>query len=239
MSKTKLIIAMAAIACLSSAAAAGDHQGNGGKSFAQPLGYSWSGFYVRGHGVFAAGNTQGGVQGFSGLDTELDLDGGIYSGYAGYNFQSGAWVFGIEGTYSGSNIDANLQTPDIFFLPTFQVHQELDWLATIEGSIGYAFGRSMVYARGGWAWAELNTQVEILPGPPSLTSSETHTGWTAGFGFEHAVGEQLIARIEYSHVDLDTENQNLDCDCFFDGAPIHNDAELDIIRVGVSLKFGG
>jgi len=211
-----------------------------GKGFAPPPVYSWTGFYVGGHAGLASGDTEGGVQGFSGVDTQLDLDGGIYGGYVGYNYQSGAWVFGIEGTYSGSNIDANGQTPPLFGLFPFQVQQELDWLATIEGRVGYAFGRSMVYARGGWAWGKLETTADILPGPPTLTGSETHNGWTAGFGFEHALGDWLIARVEYSHVDLDSETHNLRCGgCFFDNTPIENEAELDIIRIGLSVKFGG
>lgn len=242
MSKSKLIIAMVAIASLSSVAMADGYEGPSGKGFAPPPVYSWSGFYVGGHAGLATGDTQGRVPtGIIGtITTDYDMDGGIYGGYVGYNYQKGAWVFGIEGTYS----DADVQG-DTTVLAIFNVDRDLDWLATIEGRIGYAFGRSMVYARGGWAWGKLETNVSV-PGIPGLfpgfsfSGDDTHDGWTAGFGFEHAIGHAVIARVEYSHIDLDTENHALGPVPIIGGTiPDNVEAEIDTIRLGVSIKFGG
>ena len=231
MSKTKLIIAMVAIASLSSAAVAGGDEALEGKGFAPPPVYSWSGFYVGGHAGLATGDTQATVPGL--VSTDYDMDGGIYGGYVGYNHQSGSWVFGIEGTYSGADVQG-----DTTVFAVLGVDRDLEWLATIEGRVGYAFGRSMVYARGGWAWGELKTRVDFL-GIPILRGDDTHNGWTAGFGFEHAFGHSVIARVEYSHVDLDTENHSLS----FGGGgltiPDNVEAEIDTLRIGVSIKFGG
>jgi len=232
MSKAKLIIAMVAIASMSSMAMAGGYEPSG-KGFAPPPVYSWTGFYVGGHAGLATGDTQGGVPGLGFTNTDYNMDGGIYGGYGGYNYQSGAWVFGIEGTYSKADVQG-----DTTVLAILGVDRDLDWLATVEGRLGYAFGRSMIYARGGWAWGKLDTSVSAF-GFPILNGDATHNGWTAGFGFEHALGDWLIARVEYAHVDLDTENHAL---AFTGGGCCLTDnveGEIDTIRIGASIKFGG
>jgi len=235
MSKSKLIIAMVAIVSMSSMAMAGGYELSG-KGFASPPVYSWTGFYVGGHAGLATGNTEAQVPGFDGLaDTDFSMDGGIYGGHVGYNYQTGAWVFGIEGTYAGSNVEGN--GPSFVVL---NVQRELDWLATVEGRVGYAFGKSMVYARGGWAWAKLETNVSLLGiAALSVSGDSTHNGWTAGFGFEHVIGHSVIARVEYAHVDLDTENHALTAGGLPFTIPDNVEGEMDTIRLGVSIKFGG
>jgi outer membrane immunogenic protein len=72
-----------------------------------------------------------------------------------------------------------------------------------------------------------------------LSGSETHTGWTAGFGVEHAVSNNLIIRIDYTHTDLGTETHTLDSTPA-PGAftvPSEVDATFDSLKVGVSYKF--
>lgn len=197
-------------------------------------GYNWSGLYIGGHAGLATGDTEGSVPGTGGLfDTDFDFDGGIYGGHVGYNIQSGAAVFGIEGTFSGSSVDGN--TSCVFGFLTCE--RELDWLATIEGRLGYAFGRSLLYARGGVAWGKLETDVSFA-NFTIFQGDDTHVGWTAGFGFEHAFSDNIIARIEYSHVDLGSETTNLSTP-FGGTIPDSIEAELDTIRIGVSYKFGG
>ncbi|MEE8309936.1 MAG: hypothetical protein V3R34_06040, partial [Hyphomicrobium sp.] len=49
MSKSKLIIAMVAIACLSTATWADGYEGSGAKGFAPPAQVNWTGVYIGGH----------------------------------------------------------------------------------------------------------------------------------------------------------------------------------------------
>ena len=200
--------------------------------------FSWSGFYVGGHAGIATGNTQGDPDlpfGPSSLfSTDFDMNGALYGAHVGYNIQKGNIVFGIEGTFDGSSIQGNTTCALIF-----ECEREVDWVATAVGRLGYAMDRAMVYAMGGGAWADLNTEVSIA-GIPVLSGGETHTGWVAGFGFAYAVSDRVIARIEYAHMDFGSETHNLK---FTGGGPggikSDVDAEIDTIRLGVSLKFGG
>lgn len=222
--------------------------------------FTWRGFYVGGHAGLATGETTGqleipdrmrgddialiqvqnGLQGAIAnlLSSDYNLTGALYGGHVGFNHQMGNLVLGIEGTYSFADIDGDATCAVIF-----TCRREIDWLATAEGRIGYAFGHSMVYARGGVAWGDVNTNVDLLGlGIVTLDGGETHTGWTVGFGFEHAISNNIIARVEYSHVDLGEETHRLGLDVFGNPTgvtvPSKVDVELDTIKVGVSVKFG-
>jgi len=72
-----------------------------------------------------------------------------------------------------------------------------------------------------------------------LSGSETHVGWKAGFGFEHALTNNIIMRIEYAHLDLGKETHTLN----FTPAPglftipAEVEAKFDTVTLGVSYKF--
>ena len=55
-----------------------------------------------------------------------DLNGGLFGGYVGYNWQSDAWVFGAEADFNGVWNDQNFAGP----FPT-SVDIGTDWLASI------------------------------------------------------------------------------------------------------------
>lgn len=209
--------------------------------------FTWAGFYA---GI-AAGLATGDldehvvdddpvVEGI--LSSSFDVNGPIYGGHLGYNYQSGSWVVGIEGTFSGTDIDGDASC--VFGL--LVCRSDIDWIGTVEGRLGYGFGRSLVYVRGGVAWADVSTNADlVVPGIFSVSSSETHTGWTAGIGFEHAMSPNVIARIEYSHIDLGNERHDLKGTVDFGQPtpvgpiPLDVDMEIDTIKVGVSFKFNG
>lgn len=205
--------------------------------------FSWTGFYAGVAVGLATGDTSEQVKVDDPLlaallRTDFDVNGAIYGGHIGYNYQSGPWVVGIEGTFSGTNIDGDSNC--VFVL---NCRADVDWIGTVEGRIGYGFGRSLIYARGGVAWGDVSTSAYLIdPSLFSVRSSETHTGWTAGLGFEHAIGNNVIARIEYSHIDLGSENHDLDASFLgnpLGAIPASVDMEIDTIKVGVSVKFNG
>ena len=78
----------------------------------------------------------------------------------------------------------------------------------------------------------------ISQGITLLDGEETHVGWTAGLGLEHAVNDRFSARVEYSHVDLDEESTSLS----YRGEAVpfvKDDVDLsfDTIKIGASYKF--
>ena len=199
------------------------------KDIPQP--FSWTGLYIGAHAGLVTGETTGEV-GLGSVRTDYSLDGAIYGGQIGYNYQRGWSLFGIEATWSGANVQGN--TPCVVVL---DCRRDINSIGSVVGRLGLAVDRSLLYAMGGVAWGDVDTHVRIV-GTPLLSGSETQTGWTAGFGLEHAFTERISTRIEYAHIDLGSETQNLK----FTGGivpaiPDKVDARMDTLRLGVNLKL--
>jgi len=189
--------------------------------------FSWTGFYAGVHAGLATGGGEGELKGAPWTHTDVDLDGTIYGGQVGYNYQMGSAVIGIEGTFSGASIDGN---SSCFLLNVLNCKGEVDWTATIVGRLGYAMDRAMIYALGGVAWAELNADVSFLG--ESISSKETHVGWVAGLGVEYALSDRVSAKLEYNHMDFGSETHRLD-----GVIPIRAEAEVDTIKLGINVKL--
>lgn len=245
--RVALVAGMLATAAFGPARAAdlwGPDYGGSIKDAPPPYVFSWTGFYIGGQAGLLAGDTQGrpnlgclADEDFCFLaerffSTDYDMTGGLYGGQIGYNFQwSGGGVVGIEASLVGSN--ANGDGPSGLGLLVSE--REVDWLATVTGRAGYAFGRSLIYVKGGVAWADINTDVRI-GGIQILSGGETHVGWTAGIGYEHAITDRVTARLEYAHIDFGSEDHTLK----FGGVPLLRsdvEAEFDTLTLGINYKF--
>jgi outer membrane immunogenic protein len=190
--------------------------------------FSWTGFYVGGHAGLVTGDTQGSVPPFT---TDYPVNGALYGGQIGYNWQHGLMVYGVEGSLSSSTVEGSTAC-----VGGLTCSRDLDWLASVTGRVGYAMGRTLLYGMGGVAWSDVHTHVGI-GSVPFLSGNATHTGWIAGFGFEYALSSHVSTRIEYAHIDLGSETHNL---AFVGGGPTiadKVDLKLDTIRLGVNIKL--
>lgn len=219
-----------------------------------PPAFSWTGVYVGGHAGLGTGDTSGlpqtlTIPGIPAVipippviaaffSSDYDMSGAVYGGHIGYNHQINNVVLGIEASISGSSINGDGPAG----IGLIVSEREVDWLASVTGRLGYAMGQSLVYAKGGVAWGKISSTVS-LGGIALLEGDETHVGWTAGAGFEHAVNNNLTFRIEYAHYDLGSETHSLSYNGALGGAPglfsIESDidAKIDTITLGVNYKF--
>jgi outer membrane immunogenic protein len=224
---------------------------------------SWTGFYVGGHvGYGWARDGSASVSEtavappdffFFPVTTTLNAEGAVVGGQIGYNWQASNLVFGIEADISGSFLkkSASITTFESFApgvaAGTMGITQEIDWLASVRGRIGYAFDRSMIYATGGFAWAKVSTNAVFNGSFPfssaaNLTSDDTRTGYVVGGGFEHLLGSNWTIRAEYLDYALDGGDSV--------SGPIPNPALIDatatlstsdlnihVARLGLNYKF--
>jgi outer membrane immunogenic protein len=245
--RVAIVAGMLAAAAVGPAQAAdlwGPDHGGSIKDAPPPYVFSWTGFYIGAQAGLLTGDTQGKPRFgcFAGdalcfaaeqfFSTDYDMTGGLYGGQIGYNFQwPGGAVVGIEGSFAGST--ANGDGPSGVGLLVSE--RDVDWLATLTGRAGYAFGRSLVYVKGGVAWADINTDVRV-GGIHILSGGETHLGWTVGVGYEHAITDRVTARLEYAHIDFDSEDHTLK----LGGFPLLRsevEAEFDSLTLGINYKF--
>jgi outer membrane immunogenic protein len=187
---------------------------------AAPL-YNWTGFYL--------GINGGGGWGRSSWDAattstgNFDLSGGLIGGTAGYNWQMGQVVFGLEGDIDWSNIRGTTTVT----CPT-GCETRNTWLATARGRLGYAADRFMPYITGGAAFGDIRANVA------GGGASTTKTGWTAGGGVEFAIAGNWTAKAEYLYVDLG----RFDCGAACGAVPPENVSfKANIVRAGVNYRF--
>jgi outer membrane immunogenic protein len=170
----------------------------------QPTVYSWVGPYIGANVGYGWGDITNNPTSPSGLLGGLQ---------AGYNWQNGAWVFGLEGDVQVSGADDTF-APWKFSNP---------WFGTARGRVGYAFNNVLVYGTGGLAFGEVSGQNFFL------TENHGTIGWTAGAGVEMALNRNWSAKAEYLYVDLSDKNFTIT------GLP--NGYQFGVIRLGVNYHF--
>jgi outer membrane immunogenic protein len=172
----------------------------------QPLNaYSWAGPYLGGNLGYEWGSVSNNPTKPSGFA------GGVQ---AGYNWQRGPWVFGVEGDIEATAADATF-APWKFSNP---------WFGTLRGRAGYAISNVLFYGTAGLAFGELTGQTF------GLSESHTTAGWTAGLGAEVGLAPHWSAKIEYLYVDLSSSQ-------FVTVTGASNAYRFGTVRAGVNYRF--
>ncbi|KFB10518.1 outer membrane protein [Nitratireductor basaltis] len=170
---------------------------------------SWGGFYAG----LQAGYGFGGDATVDGA--EYDIDGFVGGAFAGYNVQSGPWVFGLEGDVNYNGIETDTAA------------------ATVEGGVdgslraraGYeVFNNVLLYGTAGGAAGRF----EASQG--GFSDDQTHLGWTAGAGTDVKLTEKSFARLEYRYTDYGSETYDL-------AAPTEVDVNSHKVMVGFGMQF--
>ena len=184
--------------------------------------FTWTGFYIGVNGGGAFGTS---TYNFGGLGSaSFNTSGGLAGGTIGFNYQTGALVWGVEGDGDWSGISGS--STCLGGLSTCQTKN--DWLATARGRLGYAFDRVLPYVTGGAAFGD------IKAGVPALTIDTANTGWTVGGGVEYAFLPNWTAKIEYLYVNLGNVDCGLACANI---VPTKVDFTTNVVRVGLNYKF--
>jgi outer membrane immunogenic protein len=186
--------------------------------------YNWTGFYAGIVAGYAFGSSDWTSPAVSNSPT-----GFLAGGTIGYNWQSGAIVYGVEGDWSWSNVKDSVRCGAVGTCETRQ-----DWFGTARGRIGYAFDRWLPYVTGGAAFARLKA-TNTNPGFSSATS--TQIGWTAGVGLEYAILGNWTAKIEYLYADLGSFDCGTACGPLASGNNVS--FTENIVRAGLNYKFSG
>ena len=119
----------------------------------------------------------------------------------GYNFQSGSFVFGLEGALAGTNFDGRgAGSPYLQGVAGWSPN--MNWLGTVTGRVGWSFGQWMPYVKGGFAAAEIGSPLQTSPVTGFSQSTSERNGWTAGVGVEYQMSNKWSLGLEYLYTDL-------------------------------------
>jgi outer membrane immunogenic protein len=213
--------------------------------------WSWTGFYFGAHVGAGWGTTESTLTQFTigppvNLVTPLNFPvsqnsrSGFLGGVqAGYNWQSGPVVFGIQGDIAGTDIKGT--TPCLIGI--LSCTSRTNWLATASGRLGaVVLDRGLVYVKGGGAWMNTDHRVNApVVGNTLITSASSDTwGWLLGMGTEWMITPNWTAFVEYNYIEFDKKNERFPLGAiqgvaFSVNADLTN--KLSIAKVGVNYKF--
>jgi outer membrane immunogenic protein len=260
-----LLTAIAAVAAVSAPALAADMR-MPRKALPPPVAavYNWTGFYIGGFvgGAFADGDATttdpcltgaacavvGSYNGVIPVTYNLDSS-FIGGGTIGYNWQSGQFVFGLEGeagymrvrgssTFLGAPVGGDTVASTAIG----------DWYGVIAARLGWAFDRVLVYAKVGGVVSEVQTGVVDAcvvgacgPGLVNTTAKDTVWGVAAGGGVEFAITNNWTVKGEYLWLDLaDTQTNAAVGGGSFAGFTLRTTTTTPSIhtaKFGVNYKF--
>jgi outer membrane immunogenic protein len=149
---------------------------------------------------------------------------------AGYNWQINNIVAGIEGDFSGSDVDGSHNCP----ATSHACETYSNWLGTVRPRVGYALGSVLPYVTGGLAVGDVGARSrDYTNGSTGSAFDNTEVGWTAGGGVEYAIpATPLSIKAEYLYVDLDNSEGPSNT-----GAPTYVKFHENIGRVGLNYRF--
>jgi outer membrane immunogenic protein len=137
--------------------------------------YNWTGFYIGGH---VGGAFRGNDNNLLGGNNDGTFMGGAQGGYD-MQFASN-WVFGVEANYSFLDTGSNFANRG---------------LGSVTGRLGYTWGPSLLYVKGGYAWADSRFT-------NGFSGNEGRDGYTVGGGLEYMFTQNWSGKVEYQYYDF-------------------------------------
>ncbi len=225
--------------------------------------YSWTGFYLGANagGAWSSADVTSTINPVLNPPADAILDaadspslrgsGFTGGGQLGFNYQSGFAVWGIEADFdyfrtSGSQTVTS-EFPGGGGVSITTVNSfGTNWLATVRPRLGIAFDRTLIYATGGLAVADLSYNTLFTSSASNFEGaafSKTRAGWTVGGGLEAALAGNWTAKVEYLYMDFGSAD--VTAPTFFvgfpDGLAITHSVHLtnNLVRAGINYRLGG
>jgi opacity protein-like surface antigen len=221
------------------------------------LAASWAGFYLGVHGGYGWGRDDFSQSEAFALATPQSVNGirgkgAVYGAQAGYNWQFGRAVTGLEFDFSATDIKGSNAVSQLLGgtdATTITLSEKAQYLGSVRSRLGWLPADNvLLYGTAGLAWERLDStsqtlQTSTAPVSATLSSSRTPTdrfGWVAGAGVEAMLGSpNWIGRIEYLHYDFGHIADSSAITAAIGQVNSTSGSQtIDLVRAGVSYKFG-
>jgi high affinity Mn2+ porin len=200
---------------------------------AKPSALDWNGFYFGGHVGYGLGHTGATVFDPAATPGPNTFDGLTAGVQFGYNVVlPSRLLIGIETDLTFPSYWES--APIMAGIPTANgnVTEQLDYVGTLRGRLGYVADPWMLYLTGGLAYAG----TRVLNQPPTADQEKTLTvrpGWTLGAGAEYALSPHWSARVEYLYSRFDGADLQ-----FPSGTRYSSSFDFQELRLGLNRKLG-
>ena len=212
-------------------------------------GWDWSGFYVGANAGYGSSRncfdlvTTAGM--FVGAEGCHNATGAVAGAQAGYRTQSYGWVFGVEAQGDWSGLRGSRVSNAFFFAaPGDAVNRtRIDALALFTGQVGYAWGRTLLYLKGGGAFVGGRyNDVIATSGLVGVTAPENRIGGAAGAGIEFGFAPNLSFAVEYDHLFIGSQTLAFSNANNVPGLATPTDRirqDVDMVTARINYVFGG
>lgn len=205
---------------------------------------SWTGFHI---GINAGGFTSRDTSDFLfnggfALGAAPNRISGPFGGVqAGYDWQTGQLVFGVEADFQFAGGDGTLAASSPCLcdgLVAARFSQNLAWFGTARARIGYGTENWLAYVTGGYAAAKVETDAmaSAVVATAHAGWSMIHSGWALGGGLEVLLAPNWSARVEGLHMRFSESHKSWTP---LPGATITDSSHLrvNLVRAGVNYRF--
>ena len=201
----------------------------------------WTGLYVGATAGYAFGKSSQHDQVTTYTNTGLgDGDykpkGALGGVSAGYNWQSQALVYGLEGDLSLAGITGSSRACGVGAVPMHLCGTKADAVGTVRARGGYAIDSTLIYATGGLAVARIKAYDAGFAGDSAVAAqsdSAVRLGWTAGAGVEQKLDAHWSVKAEYLYASFARASYFT----LTGFTPEKVDLSANILRAGVNYKF--
>ena len=186
----------------------------------------------------------------------------MFGGHAGYNWQYGSIVTGLEVDFSaadikGSNSATASDDPiDPFETMSLTLQDRVKYLGSARARLGVLpTDGVLLYGTAGLGWQRLErTRItrettdfgggDVFVNTNTVTTPIDRFGWVAGAGAEARLfGSNWLVRVEYLHYDFGQFERSHNIETFsgdveLDRRKTSGRQTIDIVRGGLSYKFG-
>jgi outer membrane immunogenic protein len=193
----------------------------------------------------------------------ISRSGGTAGGQVGCNWQTGQWVWGVEGDFNWASmhghrdIDVNTVVSQTPVLDTLSEDDGLRNFGTLRGRLGLAagsMGNWLFYVTGGVAWASfklfdcINATVALpacntaLGNTAFADGTRTRWGGTVGLGLETLLTQAWSLKVEYLYMGFGSASTHVNFvtpvlageDVTFN----HSHLNVQTVRFGLNYHFG-
>ncbi len=230
---TGLALTAAALVLLPGAAGAADPLARRPAPAAAPIParvMDWSGGYI---GVHGGGDANGfkssgaspniNALNFSGKRNTRSMGGGRLGVQAGYNFQAGSLVYGVEAE-SALLLGSRKKSSTHLGVEQHSRH-------ALKARLGYSFGSTLVYGVAGIGIAPVRYTSPATGGFASSRKNETRAGPLLGFGVEQMLTDRISLKGEVDYLALGKQKMN------FAAGRTHVTAGDLSAKIGVNYRF--
>jgi len=204
--------------------------------------YDWSGLYIGANAGAGWNSDKWSADGELGSHT---ANGATVGAQIGYRYQTGAYVFGVEGQGNWGDIHgrhSNVTDLGGGVALTEDLKSKLDAYGLLTGQVGYAFDNVLLYVKGGAAITNNSwTYSASAPGFGSFSTNSgdvTRWGGVVGAGLEYGLTQNWSVGVNYDHIFTERKDVNF----MLDGGRSETarvGGDTDIVTARINYRWGG